>query len=472
MPSSDRSDAVTLDVVHERVATLCFPERDVPPADDCCPGLIGLEPEIFAYFVDAQGNPRGRAPLRTQGDRPGVVDILGTLAVPGGPLQSVDVGPGKPPEFVLANGGRITFEPGAQIEHSTIAYRTSADAQRDTLDVFCLLQKTLKPHSIVLASTGVDLFENAETVPQQHEAARYRSMAAYFDARGPHGRTMMRLSASQQINLDLGTGATLRERWLLGNLLSPIITAAFSASPKDGFANARAIAWQGLDPTRSGYPELLVSGASDDPVEQYADAALSANPMLFWTESGEALPGQPGFTFRDWMTNGRPGLGYPTLSDLEYHLTTLFLEVRPRGFFELRSCDALPAPWRIAPTVLLTGLIYCGRSRTAALDRLSGWRPRLPELWRTAAERGMAHEELGSASADVLQLGLEGAHRMPVDYFSLENLAIAERYLETFTRRHRAPADELAERLAQGPAAALAWAAGHADCESAVEQPS
>jgi glutamate--cysteine ligase len=279
---------------------------------------------------------------------------------------------------------------------------------------------------------------------------------------------MMRLTASQQLNLDLGSGSTLRERWLLANLISPLITAAFSTSPKDGYANARAIAWQGLDPTRSGYPALLVDGSSDDPIEQYADAALTANPMLFWTQAGEVLPGEPGFSFRDWLENGRGDLGYPTIADLEYHLTTLFLEVRPRGFFELRSCDALPGPWRIAPTVLLTGLIYCGRSRSAALDRLLPWRPQLPEMWRISAERGMTDNELASASVDVLQLGLEGAHRMPVDYFSRDNLAIAERFLETFTRRHRAPASELAERLAQGPAAALAWATGHADCESAV----
>ena len=42
----------------------------------------------------------------------------------------------------------------------------------------------------------------------------------------------------------------------------------------------------------------------------------------------------------------------PTLDDLEYHLTTLFPPVRPRGWLELRMIDAVPDPWwRVAVAV-------------------------------------------------------------------------------------------------------------------------
>ena len=44
-------------------------------------------------------------------------------------------------------------------------------------------------------------------------------------------------------------------------------------------------------------------------------------------------------TFADWIDHGHE-LGWPTLDDLEYHLTTLFPPVRPRGWLELRMIDA------------------------------------------------------------------------------------------------------------------------------------
>ena len=40
-----------------------------------------------------------------------------------------------------------------------------------------------------------------------------------------------------------------------------------------------------------------------------------------------------------------------------YHLTTLFPEVRLRGFLEIRSVDALPERWRAVPVVLLAAII-------------------------------------------------------------------------------------------------------------------
>ena len=46
-------------------------------------------------------------------------------------------------------------------------------------------------------------------------------------------------------------------------------------------------------------------------------------------------------TFAEWIEDGHE-LGWPTLDDLDYHLTTLFPPVRPRGWLELRMIDALP----------------------------------------------------------------------------------------------------------------------------------
>ena len=68
--------------------------------------------------------------------------------------------------------------------------------------------------------------------------------------------------------------------------------------------------------------------AGNDVVEQWTDAALSADVMIFFRPDGTSTCGTPGFTFRQWMEEGYPEVGYPTLDDLDYHLTTLFFEVR------------------------------------------------------------------------------------------------------------------------------------------------
>ncbi len=75
-----------------------------------------------------------------------------------------------------------------------------------------------------------------------------------------------------------------------------------------------------------------------------------------------------GMTFRQWSRTGAPSP--PTREDLDYHLTTLFPPVRPRGHLELRMIDAQPGDdgWMVPLAV------------TAALfDDAGGRRDRLPD---------------------------------------------------------------------------------------------
>ena len=54
----------------------------------------------------------------------------------------------------------------------------------------------------------------------------------------------------------------------------------------------------------------------------------------------------------------RPGsAGRPTVADLDYHLTTLFPPVRPRGYLEIRCIDALPDRWWPALAALTVTLV-------------------------------------------------------------------------------------------------------------------
>ncbi|WP_328667218.1 glutamate-cysteine ligase family protein [Streptomyces sp. NBC_00322] len=61
-----------------------------------------------------------------------------------------------------------------------------------------------------------------------------------------------------------------------------------------------------------------------------------------------------GMTFRDWLRTGeRPA----TLADLNYHRTTLFPPVRPRGHLELRMIDAQPGDGWMVPLALVSVLM-------------------------------------------------------------------------------------------------------------------
>jgi len=271
---------------------------------------------------------------------------------------------------------------------------------------------------------------------------------------------MMRHSASVQLNLDFGPEGVWQERWRLANLMAPFVLATFAASPGPEGPSTRGLAWQRLDPTRTGFPPELVLGAGDDPRDEWARAALDADVLLFRKDGALWGAGEVGFSFRDWIERGHPVHGQPTVADLDYHLTTLFFEVRPRGFLELRSCESLPRRWRPAPVVLITALLYDARARREALELLDGVRSDLPGLWRRAARVGMLDPKLGSLSARLWEIALDGVSRLPADYFGVDAVLTARQFLERYTFRGRMPADQLAELLARSPRKALGWATG------------
>ena len=436
-----------LDHVRQVVAETCFRTEPSAPV----PGRVGLEVESFPVRVLTDGTPGGRVPL----------DLLADLLHPESGASSVPGcrrSDGATPLFRLDGGGSLNFEPGGQLEHSTAIHAGAAGALAEIDLVARALTPLLRRHGMVLAAAGADVWLRGGHVPQQLRAPRYPAMAAYFDRRGPEGAAMMRRTCALQINLDLGAAGDLPERWLVANLAAPLLCATFACSPGPGAVSVRALAWQRLDPTRTGFPRRLLDGSGAGPVEQLTEAAMAADVLLLRHPSGPWEPGTPGWTFQHWLRDGHPRHGRPSEDDLRYHLTTLFLEVRPRGFLELRSLDALPTRLRAVPVVLLAGLIEDPRARSAAAGLLERHRRALPELARRAATAGLADPTLAALAAAVWPLALEGAGRLPDAYLDAGHLRLAAGFLDELTMRGRCPADELRAALARGPADALAWA--------------
>jgi glutamate--cysteine ligase len=453
MPTEDKKHAISVDEARHRAGVTAFPDRGNVPRI----GGVGLEPELFPIVRDPQGRPAGRALLNLPGGC-GVVEIIDELARTDDRIEARISGPKGAMEYPVEGGGRLTFEPGGQVEHSTAVYPCVRAAVADVADVLGRVRGAFDRWNISLAAIGMDIWHDVNTVPQQLRAGRYTAQAAYYRQRGHWGAVMMRHTASLQINLDLGPDDVWKERWLLANLASPLMTASFASSPGEGSVCTRARAWQELDPTRSGFPSLLVHGNGADPRGEWGQAALDADVMLYRVEDGRYEPGCVGCTFEQWIADGHPRWGWPTAADLDYHLTTLFFEVRPRGYLELRAGEALPNRWRPVPVALMAALLYDDRARAAALDLLGGLRARLPEVWRRAALEGVRDTELRDIACSLWKIGLDGMQTLPAGYVDDDHIATTRTYLDHFTERGRTPGDDLLELNDGDPAAALEWA--------------
>lgn len=453
MPTTDVKAAVTLDEARRRAGLSAFPAKP----DVACTRCVGLEPEFFPVTVDDDGRPTGRMPLFGCGRS--VTGVVADVAVSDRRIRPGHESASGAREFDLEGGGRLTFEPGGQLEHSTAVHRSVSAAVRDVDDVLSRVDPAFRSAGVRLVAAGLDVWNPLDAAPQQLPGQRYVAQAAYYDRRGTWGAVMMRHTASLQINLDLGPEGVWQERWRLANLLAPVLTAAFACSPADGWVACRSRAWQELDPTRSGFPRSFVDGTSDDPRAQWADAALDADVMMIRTDVGAWRAGEPGFTLRRWIDEGHPDVGWPIATDVDYHLTTMFFEVRARGFLELRTGEALPGRWRAVPAVVASVLLYDDAARGHALGRLDGLRDRLPDLWRTAARDGVRDAELQGLAGELLAMAVHFAPHLGDGWVESRDVESVRGYLDRFISRGRMPADELAETLADDPAASLEWAA-------------
>ena len=222
-------------------------------------------------------------------------------------------------------------------------------------------------------------------------------MEAFFAASGTGdaGAAMMTSTASVQVNIDAGPRDGWADRVRLAHALGPTMIAIAANSPMlgagfSGWCSSRQWVWGRLDTARCG-PVLGASG--DDPASDWARYALKAPVMLVHTP--EAEPVTEWVPFADWA-DGRTMLGgrRPTEADLDYHLTTLFPPVRPRGWLEIRYLDAMPDDLWPAVVFTLVALLdnpELSEIAWAATESVS-------TAWDQAARVGLADPRLRDAA--------------------------------------------------------------------------
>ena len=347
----------------------------------------------------------------------------------------------------LPHGGRITLEPGGQVELSS---RPAADPARcldETAADLALLRAALASAGLVLEGCGLEPWRTPERILDQ---PRYRAMESYFDHGGPWGRMMMRATASVQVNVDAGDDGTdttgYRFRWELVHRLGPVLVAAFANSPlwqgnPTGWVSTRQAVWSYMDPGRTRPPV-----PDGDPRTAWARYALDARLLCLRRPAPASWTAPHDTSLRSWL-RGSPLDPPPTLADAEYHLTTLFPPVRPRGWLELRMIDAQRGDdWQVP--VLLVGALLddpvaaraAYRATAPLMDAADGGEVPPWAIWRRAARFGPADPLIGAsvracfeaASASLARSGTPEGLRNAVAGF-------ARRYPE----RGRCPADDL-----------------------------
>ncbi|MBW3629937.1 MAG: hypothetical protein KY464_11645 [Gemmatimonadetes bacterium] len=384
------------------------------------PPRIGAEAELIPIDV-ATGRV---APIRAA-DRPSTLPVLRRVAERLGWREEE----GDAPKFHTSGGALVAYEPGGQIEVSTPP-ETSVHALMESLQETVLpLRDAALAAGVRLLEEGIDPVSTITEVPLQLGGERYRLMDQHFARIGPAGARMMRQTASFQVNIDWADDVALH--WRVLNAAAPFLTAIFASSPlyrgaDTGAQSFRALTWTELDPGRTG-----VVGGTGDPALAYLRFALAAPAILTPTPGGAIQPfgtllRTAGATREDWRA----------------HLTTLFPEVRPKGYAEVRCIDAVPAQWYAAPLALLSGLAH-----PEGLDAAAALLP-APDaaLIVRAARRGLRDADIAETAAELFRIALEGARLAGEGWVDTQSLATARDYLDRYTRRRRAPADEIREQ--------------------------
>jgi glutamate--cysteine ligase len=332
---------------------------------------------------------------------------------------------GDPPYWSLPDGGRVSFEPGGQIELSSATSPTASGLIRDLRCASDLLEGSFEPEGMILEAVGVDPYNAVADVPLQLHRPRYERMARYFDSIGESGARMMRQTASLQINVE--NGPEPYERWALLNSLAAYITAIFACSAvyaggSTGHTSYRAHLWRTLDTSRTGLPIDM-----GNPRGAYLDFALGAGAMMH----GD---GKHFSSFAEWMRTGEP-----TMDDWSFHLTTLFPEVRPRGYFELRTADAIAPEHLAAPISFVVGLVYDEATARAAADLLGSPDAHLLEV---AGRAGLGDSAIRETATELTDLALAGCESLGDEYISAADLDSAAAFFDRYTRQGRSPGDD------------------------------
>lgn len=351
------------------VASVCF--KHGPPR------LVGVELEWTVHDVHDPCAPLELERLRA---------ALGAHA-------PATVNPDSP-NLPMPQGSLVTVEPGGQVEISAPPQHSLADLINTVTADTATLAGLLAERGLVLGTRGLDCDRE---VRRLLDTPRYTAMADAFEHHGSDGLAWMCASAGLQVCVDAGEPGQLADRWAALNALGPVLSALFANSGqyrggRSTWVSGRLRTMFGADPVRN-----RPAAVTPDPAGYWARKALDA-PVLCVRAGADDWTPPVRMTFAEWIDGAIPTR--PTEDDLDYHLSTLFPPVRPRGYLEVRYLDAQDGDGWVTPAVLLAALTADEETVAAALAATEQAAGR----WLHAARYGLADPRIAAAGRAVLAL--------------------------------------------------------------------
>jgi glutamate--cysteine ligase len=332
------------------------------------------------------GKPRDRWRIGTEYEKVGVDRQTGRAARFSGPrgiealLRGLAERYGWEPKeengrtVALARGGAsITLEPGGQLELSGEQCPTLHCTQKELathVREVVSLGRELGIAFLGLGIQPVSRLDEIEWVPKQ----RYGIMGPYMTRVGTLGQRMMKQTATVQANIDYADERDAMTKMRVGMGIAPLVNAMFAnSSVSDGALNGymsfRGHIWTDTDRARCGLlPFVFRDGAG---FADYVQWALDV-PLYFIVRRGRYVGEVTGIPFRRFLAEGAAG-ERATLDDWNLHLTTLFPEVRLKGYIELRSADSQLPERMLALPALVKGVFYEPDCLDAAWDLVKRW---------------------------------------------------------------------------------------------------
>ncbi len=302
------------------------------------------------------------------------------------------------PNLPLAHGSLVTVEPGGQVEISAPPRTSLADLISNVTADATALGDLLAERGLVLGRSGLD---QDRDVRRLLDTPRYAAMACAFSTYGSDGLAWMCASAGLQVCLDAGQPDRVADRWAALHALGPVLSALFANSGQRrgdsaDWVSGRMRTMFGADPVRN-----RPSAVTADPATWWAKHALDSRVMCVRGQQRNWTPPVP-MTFAEWIDGAVESR--PTEDDLDYHLSTLFPPVRPRGYLEVRYLDAQNGADWVVPSVVLAALM----AEESTVDAVLAATEAAAGRWLHAARYGLADARIAAAATAVVAV-TEGA---------------------------------------------------------------
>ena len=259
----------------------------------------------------------------------------------------------------LGEGSSISLEPGCQFELSLEAKENIADIEKNTKEIFSLIQRIAKFYNVEFLGCGItpySTYENTDIVKKQ----RYEIMAQYLPKHGKYAPVMMRETAGVQLNIDYKNENDAIKKIKLLSYISPFLTGFYANSyirnnKISKFKSFRALAWKytGNDRCKLFYKDLL--DKKDTTFDDYINAILNI-PMLFIERNGKKIPLEGKITFGEFMHSGYEGY-FATLEDYILHSSLCFPDIRLKKCIEIRNHDSQSLPFALSVCAFYKGIL-------------------------------------------------------------------------------------------------------------------